>query len=424
MRRYWIAAFSTLAIVLAVMTGAEAANFADDICPAAPGPVNIDDSAKAATVANGYFCLNADPLNITFDLPSAAMDATLEITAASITVTGTPANRVDIINNNLGSNVFMTAKGGGIKLDFATIKAHNNLFLVCTSVACPMTSTNSDIIAATSFTTPVDGGNLGIYTVGPVNIQSTNIHGGDTMHIESSTSSVTLLCGGQVSLCTSPLTQPPPPIVAKCFDEAGNFIPNCTVTFPTAGDLNSVCFRGQPGADCNGGHKEKGIFAFTFIDIHGSKITSASHMTFTAKTEDIRMAGADIQSDDSLYFFAGTTIDMKGAKVNNASHLTFWAQNCGAPPFCIDAEGAQVHSDGTQTFLAGPYTGVINLCKGTFEEDGGGTYNQAPPFNALTGVFPTMNAFGAPPYDASVKFSPPPGVSACATAADAAKFKF
>lgn len=410
MRRYWIAVFITCAVVLAGMMGAEAAIPA---CTGVPGQVVlIDNAADALTVAtNGYSCQTAD-LTITVDLPSGAggppMATNLDITAASITITGASGNTTDIINNNPGSKVNLTAKNGNITLNFAKIKAHSKLFIVCTSPQCKFKSDNSEIVAATNFNTPVDGGDLGIYSVGPVDIHTTFLHGGDTMHIESSASSVTVICGaGSGGVCTDPIVSKSP---AKCFP-GGVFTPPCTIT--TEDELHSVCFPGTPGVVCNGGFKEKGIFAFTDIHIEGSSLKSTAHMNFTAKTGKIFMAGAVITGDDLLYFDAANGIDMKDAVVSAASSLTFWSHNCPGSP-CIDAQGATTHSGGSQTFLAGNYNGVINLCQkaggtgGIFEEDGGGTIappTYIPPLT-LTGTFPAINLFNQPPYGAEVKYRP------------------
>jgi len=425
--RKWISVVSTLtstlAIVLAATTGAEAVL----PCPA-PGNALTINAANAADAAAGYSC-NSTNLTITASIvPSVT---SFSITAASITVTGSAAQKVEIINNLSGSSVFLTSVAGGITLNFASIKAHSNLFLVCTSPACVIKSDNSEIIAATSFITPVDGGNVGIYGKGPIDIHTTLTHGGDTLHIESSESSVTWICGaGTGGVCTDPSTSKLPP---QCWNAAGQFVP-CTVNFTTETELHNVCFPGTPGVACNGGHKEKGVFAFTFIDITNSAISSADHMTFTAKTQEIRMEGANITGDDTLYFFAGTFIKAKNAVVNALSSVTFYAQTCvGAAPRCIDAEGAKITSVGTQGWTAANYNGLIYLCKGTFIEDNGtpaanalgGTYagTFANGYTPQTGTFPTFNLNGKPPYDPSVIWAPDAAdPSKCTPLTDAAKF--
>jgi hypothetical protein len=141
--------------------------------------------------------------------------------------------------------------------------------------------------------------------------------------MDSSQSSITLICAGGSVPCKDPLVDPIPAIILdQCEDPAnpGTIKFPCKATFPKGADLTSVCI-GAFVVQCNGGHKEKRFTAFTFINVEGSTIVADEHVTFTCKTGNF--LGKNLILDmDSVRIDCKGTIDIRNAKITTPGNTT------------------------------------------------------------------------------------------------------
>ena len=399
----------TLVAVLAIGSPAWATITADDNC--SENPLVVDDGPagpKALRVANGYICPLV-ALTIASDLN--VVDPTLDIRAASITVATTgdpddPAQRVKIINNAPNSTVSLVAVTGNLTFLGATVKAHKTLRLECDGGApppgCTIDANKSDLIAATDFANPAGGGVLLITAVGLVNIENTNVHGGDALEVQSNNSDIRLICRDGDTACVDPTRAAGTP--GGTVEAACGLPPvfPCTVTFADAAELKGVCI-GAAGVKCNGGHKEKRFTAINgVIDITGSRIDSIEHMTFTSKK--FKGAGSILTAESVVINVSGgpTLSDpavVPAIDISNASYTTDAqlqiragtgcpADNDPAAPNCIVAKGFQ--GTGSPLIIIARNGGaVIDLCKGTVQAN----------LNRPGAGLPALNADAAPPYN-------------------------
>jgi hypothetical protein len=310
------------------------------------------------------------------------------ISAASITITSAvpddPNLRIQVINNNANSNLQLISKGD-YTLTGATIMAHKNLRFTCSSPGCKFTSTLSDIVTATAFTFPPvfplgPGGVLSWDIDGPINIQTTNVHGGDSLEMESKSSSITLRCGGDVIPCKDPNQPPIPQVILDQCTAAGvpPIIFPCTPTFPDSASLRSVCI-GAIVVHCNGGHKEKRFTAFTFIDMMNTFLESDEHVTFTCKTQDFRGHGMTIEAEQvSIRCPAG--VDLSEARITLDKGLTVTATNCAAVP-CINFRGTAANRTliSSNPLILTATGGIVDVCLADLDTPSGVN----PPFPKL-----------------------------------------
>lgn len=408
-----------MALLLALF-GTAAAD--DPDCPA-PGLFVVDTLAEAAIVANGFNCPQVD-LEVRFNLsagpvppgvgPGPGVSQKLQITVNSFLCESPnpadPSLKIQIVNDNPSSEVFITAKGVSptnppvaIQTNGCSIKAHKILKLTCTAPGCTFKSDFSDLIAAADFSNPQGGGGLFLNIKGPIDIHTTNVHGGDTLEVESVDSSITLICVRGDIGCKDPNQAPIPQIILdQCEDPAnpGQILFPCNAVFQNAQQLRDVCF-GEIGVECNGGHKEKRFTAGTFIDFTGSTITSFEHVTFTCKglgfpgipdSGDLKASGATFLFD-SLVINCKGKVDLSNATVTMVKNLSVnVGANCPVPsPVgqpCVDLSGAKITAKPLiVTAHAGQST--IDACDATFI--------------VLPGIsFPKLNNDPSPPYDTNV----------------------
>jgi hypothetical protein len=277
----------------------------------------------------------------------------------------------------------------------------------CSTNDCAFTSTQSDIVTATDFANPVAGGVITFNIGGPIDIRTTNLHGGDSIEMESRTSSITLLCGGESIPCKDPNLAPIPQVVLDQCTVGGvpPIIFPCNLTLPDSAALRSVCI-GDVAVECNGGHKEKRFTAFTFIDITGSRISSIEHVTFTCKQQDLRGAGAIIDAEQINIRCQGK-VDLRASQLTSTTSIlatsgpncprapgTFGAGDPGATEPCLDAHGTNDPTTTTQmtgkplTLTSNNGNTQVDVCQGIYTVPGSG--------------FPKLNNDTTPPYPASV----------------------
>jgi hypothetical protein len=388
----WLSLLLFLGAILTLGAPARASVFADDNC--AENPLIVDDGpagAKALRVANGYSCPAVD-LTITTSLN--VNDPNLTIRAASITIStagdpADPAQRVQIVNNPANSTTQIVAVTGNLTLLGATIKAHKTLRLECDGAApppgCKIEADQSDIIVATDFANPQGGGVLLINAFGPIDIQTTNVHGGDALEVQSTNSDITIKCGEGETGCVDPTRAAGTP--GGVVEAACGLPPTfpCTVTFQDKAELKGVCI-GQAGVKCNGGHKEKRFTATNgTIDIENSRIDSIEHVTFTAKEFKGKNS---ILTGDSIVIRASGKVDVTDANYTTDFQLQITSgTGCAAGIECITAKGLK--AVGAPIIItARNGASIINLCKGT---------NQATLEVPGAGV-PRLNNDGVDPY--------------------------
>jgi hypothetical protein len=383
MKKQWVLILAALVLSLAIGGQVQALDFTNDTCPDNGGTKFIvDTAAEAATVADGYDDPTCD-LFIRISL-TGIVDATLPITAKSITIDPPAAVTVEIINSVAGSDIFLTATGGDIDIKQASIKARDLLRLICLPAACKITVDDSEIIAALLLTPTTPGGDLRITAGGDIKLTDSTIFAGDILHITSKNGSATWLCPGEGG-CKDPL------ISSKAVELCG--VPPgtppavfpCTVTFPTAADLKKVCF---PGVTCGGGSKEVGIRAFKFVDITGSTIKTEDHFNINSETEDVKAAGANITSD-SLNINAKTGVDISNAVLIATAFINIRAgTGCpAAPTVCINANGADVEAKDI-SMRANFGLGVVHVCEAVLNDTNAG--------------LPMLNSDSTPPYAPNV----------------------
>jgi hypothetical protein len=371
-------------------------------CPP-PGLFVVDGSAgHTPAIVNGGFNCPAVDLVVSVDLDPVMR---LIITAKSFKVVplaGAPGN-VQIVNDHPDSDIIITAvgatlanpaPGGDIIIDRGDLKAHRVLKFVCTgqSPACTFKADNSALIAASDpgFGNPQAGGGLFFDIFGPIDIHTTNVHGGNVVEMTSRSSSITMICGSGDGACKSPVVPPIPPIVlAQCPPQPGDppgtliHFP-CDLDIPNAAALQGVCFPSPAGVPCNGGAKEKRFTAGTFIDFTGSTITSDEHVTFTCKGLPSPIPGSgDLKASGATFLFHSLFIDCKGkvdlsdARLVMVTHFTSnTGVNCPAATLpagatCINVAGAEITAR-PLTLTASGGDSIIDACGAVFTVHGSG----------------------------------------------------
>jgi hypothetical protein len=352
-------------------------------------------------VVNNDFNCPAVDLVVSVDLNPTADLIIIAKSFKVIPLTGAPGN-VQIVNDHPNSKITITAvgatvanpaPGGDIIIDRGDIKAHEVLKFVCTeqSPPCKFKSDNSALIAASDpgFGNPQAGGGLFFDIFGPIDIHTTNVHGGNVVEMSSRSSSITMICGSGDGGCKSPLVPPIPPIVlAQCppkpGDPPGTLIHfPCDLDIPNAAALQGVCFPSPAGVPCNGGAKEKRFTAGTFIDFTGSTITSDEHVTFTCKGLPGPPDSGDLKAKGATFLFHSLFIDCKGkvdlsdARLVMVTHFTSnTGVNCPAATLpagatCINVAGAEITGSPIMLTASGGDS-IIDACGAVFTKHGSG----------------------------------------------------
>jgi hypothetical protein len=402
MKQSWLVLLAMLFLLAAPGGSARAANFADDTCPDAGGTqFVVDTAAKAATVANGYNKAACDLIiqtSLNDNPPSDILDATLSITAKTITITGpdvlVPGKRVEIINKQGSGDVVLTAEGvkaGDVAIDITegNVRARDLLRLICDAPNCKINVLDSDIVATLNLDLNPVGGDLRILADGDIKLEGSSVFAGDVLHIRSFHGNIIWHCGGTTS-CKDPLLSG----VAATLCPGG--FP-CTVTFPTAKALTQVCIPAG-GGTCGGPSKELRVQAKLQVDIRGSTITAGDHCIFVSETLDI-LAGplggvpAAITCEE-IRMTAQTGIDVHEAVLTATAFVNLTVGN-GCPPaanpfpgnVCLNARKADIQAKDIK-MIAANTNGVVDTCDGTFDETGS--------------QLPSINSDNTPPYDPNV----------------------
>lgn len=391
MRKRWIAALGIFVLALAIGGWAEAAPV--NTCVA--GQHIVDTGPEAADIgANGY-SNGACELIIQVTIPVTV--TTLALTADKITIDPaggpTPAVDVEIINNAVASEIFLSATtvpGGDIVINNGILKVHK---LLRFNAAEDVIVRDSQLIAATVFGPPPSGlgGDFRITAGGNIDIQTTATHAGAIMEFIAD-GGITFICAGGGNGCQDPLlsskaaelcdTVAPPGLGLEDFP--------CSVNFPTAASIRGVCFPVPPGVQCDGGSKEKRFLARNGdIDIHGTTLTSAKHITFTTENGNLLGAGANLTStDDRIVFKIEGTIDLSGATLNALKDIRVASTTCpAAPAVCVDLSFSTVTAEDI-VVVTPSNSGIIRLCGATHDD--------------LGADFPTYNGDSTPPYNGTV----------------------
>lgn len=389
-----------------------AAGATPDDCSINPLVVNDGPGGpNAKMLEDGYNCPLV-VLEIRSDL--AFINLVVSIRAASILVQSAnpadPTQNIQMVNSPIGSELSLTALAGNITISGGDVKAHKILKFTCTQQAppCMFTADHSNLIAATDFANPQAGGGLFFNIYGPINIQTTSVHGGDTLEMESVSSSITLICGGTPG-CADPNIAKPQIVTNQCGDP---IVFPCTLVLQNPQQLTDVCI-GAPFVSCNGGHKEKRFTAGTFIDFTGSTITSDEHVTFTCKglnfpavpnSGDLMAKGATFDMD-SLVINCKGKVDLSDSTIIMAAHLTVNSgTNCAAAPtVCIDTSGAKITAQPIR-MTARSGQSVIDTCASTM--------------TLISAAFPNLNGDTTPPYgnntlDTAAECAPDPAATFC-----------
>jgi hypothetical protein len=128
-------------------------------------------------------------------------------------VVANPANPAPVSTNVLIVNTFpnssVTLQGiDFVKIDQGSIKATFQVKIVCTAVDCPVTVTNSELIATSTVTTAVNGGfggpngTLQVTANGDFSITTSTFTGGALVKFTSNNGSITAVCqGGGAGAC-------------------------------------------------------------------------------------------------------------------------------------------------------------------------------------------------------------------------------
>lgn len=343
------AALGTLVLALAIGGWAEAVPV--NTCVA--GQHIVDTGPEAADIgANGY-SNGACELIIQVTIPVTV--TTLVLTADKITIDPaggpTPAVDVEIINNAVASEIFLSATtvpGGDIVINNGILKAHKLLHLFAKD---DITARESELIGALNFGPPPSGvsGDLFITAENNVDIQTTTVHGAGIGEFLAKAGNLTLICGGGgAGVCRDPLlsskaaelcdTVAPPGLGPEDFP--------CSVNFPTAASIREVCFPVPPDVQCNGGNKEKG-FTGKNITVKG-RITANDHMEFFAKGGRVIAEEADLKAE-SIDIFASGCPDVVGSPDPSET--------------CINANSAKMTADTHITMSAASGAGLIDVCE-------------------------------------------------------------
>lgn len=443
-----------LTLLLGFFGTAKAGSISGAACAGVAPTFTVNSLATAAQINGGFNC-PAVFLVINFSLSNNLVNglpqnplvgpgpgipvAVLNLTAKTITIAPPagadptdPTQRVQIVNGNAASFVTLTAVDGDILISGASIKAHKVAKFVCTEQAppCKFTADDSDLIAATDFDNPTSGGGLFFNIFGPISIHTTNVHGGDTVEMESVSSSITMICKSGDTACKDPNIAKPDIVTSQCGDP---IVFPCTLILPTKKDLTDVCI-GAAGVVCNGGHKEKRFTAGTFINFTGSTITSDEHVTFTCKginfpavpnSGDLMASGATFDMD-SLVINCKGKIDLSKSRIVMAAHLTVNSgTNCPAGAVCIDVSGATpdpatcplcgITAKPIRLTTGGGGGRIVNACNATFTVPvsfpvmNGGT--SPTTYNEALVLFKPYTINGAPVVDPPDNCPVPPGGS-------------
>ncbi|MBZ0168808.1 hypothetical protein MELA_01236 [Candidatus Methylomirabilis lanthanidiphila] len=404
MRKQWIATLGILALMLAIGGRAEAAVTTCD-------PITIqhivDTPAEAAAIgANDYNNTNCH-LIIQVSIPIPPSHTVLVLMADRITIDPaggpTPAVDVEIINDNVSSEIRLTTTTdvvGHIEITNGVLKAHKLLRFVAKE---DVTARDSQLIAATVFGPPPSGlgGDFRIDADGNVDIQGTATHAGAILEWVAD-GSITFICLGGPTGCQDPLDS------SKAVELCGTCPPGstcppdprvpptvfpCAVNFPTDASLREVCFPGGDAVPCDGGSKEKRFLARSGnINIAGTTLTSAKHITFTANNGNLLGAGANLTStDDRIAFVIKGTIDLSDATLSSGKDIFIKSTNCPVPvdpldpsDTCINANGATMTAATRITMATPGNAGVVDVCEATLTDGSGDPVlngDTAPPYN-------------------------------------------
>jgi hypothetical protein len=350
MKKAWSVALTGL--ILPLFAGVVAEAVPSTFCfPGNGGTVVVTSPAAnpneilPGAVSDGY---NNNTCALTIKTSVTPSDAGTTFNAKSITVqgpsvvpNGPPApisTNVTIVNTFPNSNV--TLQGGDfVKIDQGSIKATNQVKIVCTAANCPVTVTNSELIATTTVTTAVNGGfggtggNLQVTANGDFSITTSTFTGGALVKFTSQNGSLTAVCtGGGTSGCKDP-TIPPflsQVIAAKCGNPPQ--FP-CNLGVLTEAEVKDICIPGPGEIFCDGGSKEKDFIAEGLINLENSVMTADHHMVIKSDTGPIKAMGFDL------------TIAGNGS-------VTIFVNNCqGGPAPCIDLRNANLDVTGPLSII-------------------------------------------------------------------------
>ena len=328
MRKVWIAVLS-LAVAAAFASPAAAKiPSAGNPCPANGSTFVVDTPAEAALIADGFDCKFVHLEIRTSVTPTIA---TLVINAATISVQG-PLTIDNTFSSD--SDIFLTAEGGGIIVNNATIRANDHLILECKSNLCPITIDNS--VISTPINPALTSGDTRAIAHGNVKITNSTFFGKHKVGVFSQAGTIDWICGGGgAGTCQDPLQSG----VAQQLCPGG--FP-CMVNFADANALRAVCFPATPGVDCGGGSSECQATASGDVNLENTMITCTSHFGITTKTGSINLRGANITSKDALTFQAFKLIDATDATLTSTSGTVTLESKGGDGPgsVCIIITGA------------------------------------------------------------------------------------
>jgi len=366
MKRLWSLALAGFALLLCTAMVAEAAP--STFCfPGNGGTVVVTSPAVAANeilpsaVSDGY---NNNTCALTIKTSITPSDAGTTFNALSITVqgpsvvaNGPPApisTNVLIVNTFPNSNVTLQGKDF-VKIDQGSIKATNQVKILCTAADCPITVTNSELIATSTVTTAVNGGFGGpngilqVTANGNFSITTSTFTGGELVKFTSQNGSLTVVCqGGGVGACQDPTVPPFTPIVlANC----GNppVFPCPALGNLNQGEVKQICIPAGGDIFCDGGSKEKDFIAQGLINLENSTMTADRHMVIKSDTGPIKAMGFDLTLPGSAVISVNNCtgipapcIDLRNAVLDIGGPLQIFVKGgCPAPPaVTIDLTGA------------------------------------------------------------------------------------
>jgi len=339
MKRAWfIALFLAAAVAVATPAAAKIPS-AGNPCPAA-GLTFTVIAGNAGLVADGFDCKFVD---LVINASITPTISTLGFNAKTIQVN--PGVTIDNTFSS-DSDIFLTAEGGGIIVDGATIRANDHLILECKTNLCPITIKNNSVIRS-PINPALTSGDTRAIAHGPVSITNSTFFGQNKVGVFSQASTVEWICvGGGPGNCQDPLTSGV--AVALCGNPPGTppAVFPCNLSFANAAALSAVCTPVGGDVDCGGGDSECQVNAFLSVDLHDSVITCNSHFGVTSKTGSINLRGAKITSRDALTFQAFLLIDATDAELTSLTGaVTLESKGGGGPgSVCIILTGSTISS--------------------------------------------------------------------------------
>jgi hypothetical protein len=329
MKKLWVAIFS-LAAAVAFATPAAAI-----VCPA-PGSFTPSVAQAADIGATGFNCPAVD-LIINKDITPITLQ-TLKIEAKTITISG-PAK---IVNTVAGSDIFLTAAGGGISITQGEIRAADLIIIECKVANCPITIQNSIVRAPIN---PLDaGGDVRAIAHGNVVITGSTFFGGNKVGVFSAAGSVTWICDPGTGACLDPVTSGT--ALALCGPDPGDptkpKVP-CPITFNTLAQITAFCIEPQ-NVECGGGSSECQVNAFLDVHMENSTVTCNSHFAIISKSQSIFAANAVLTAKDALFLQAFKGVFAPGADLHSLTGTVTVETKGGitAPNLCIDVQNADI----------------------------------------------------------------------------------